>query len=110
MFIRSADIEAIVAAREARERDAQVKGAKLLVKILDTPQSGMSRRYSFDMFGGDEADDDCPDPAAYLVTTSDTRWVWGVRKDLRDIWPCHAPAPVFACSAVYYAPPASPTL
>jgi hypothetical protein len=36
--------------------------------------------------------------------------VRGIRKDLRGIWPCHAPAPVIACSAVYYASPASPTL
>jgi hypothetical protein len=49
---------------KVRERDAQAKGAEQLIKILDTPGSGMSKKYTFDMFGDDRVDDDRPDPAA----------------------------------------------
>ena len=58
------DVEAIIAAREARGRDAKEKGAKQLLEVLNTPHSGMSKKYIFNMFGNDdEADDDMP-PAA----------------------------------------------
>jgi hypothetical protein len=58
------DVEAIIAAREARGRNAKQKGAKQLLEVLTRPQSDMSKKYIFNMFGDeDEADDDRP-PAA----------------------------------------------
>jgi hypothetical protein len=52
------DMEAILAARAAKEKEAQAKGATELFKILDTPQSGMSRKFTFDMFGSGDEDDE----------------------------------------------------
>lgn len=58
------DVEAIVAAREAKERNTQAKGAEQLMEILNAPQPSMSKKYIFNMVGDhDEADDDRP-PAA----------------------------------------------
>jgi hypothetical protein len=57
------DIQAIIAARKARERDLKERGAKQLLEVLNAPQSGMSRRFTFNMTGDDEADEDRP-PAA----------------------------------------------
>jgi hypothetical protein len=52
------DIGAIVAAREAKERNTQAKGAEQLMEILNTPQPSMSKKYTFNMTSGD---DDRPD-------------------------------------------------
>lgn len=54
------DIEAIVAARETKEKESREKGAAELFKILDRPQAnaGMSRKFTFGMFGGDSEVED----------------------------------------------------
>jgi hypothetical protein len=51
------DVEAILAAREARESDQREKGAAELLKILETPSRG-SQAFTFDMFGSEEDEDD----------------------------------------------------
>jgi hypothetical protein len=62
--LTSEEIATILEARAKKERSAQTKGAEQLMEILDTPQTGMSKKYTFDMFGDEvEADDDRP-PAA----------------------------------------------
>jgi hypothetical protein len=50
------DVEAILAAREARESDQREKGAAELLKILETPSRG-SRAFTFNMFGSSDEDE-----------------------------------------------------
>ncbi len=60
------DIEAILLAREVKGRAAEEKGAKQLAEILTRPQSGMSRKFTFDLVGDHGVEDFAtpPDPAA----------------------------------------------
>lgn len=61
--LTSEEIATILEARAKKERSAQTKGAEQLMEILDTPGSGMSRKFTFEVFGDGDADDR-PDPAA----------------------------------------------
>jgi hypothetical protein len=59
------DIQAILEAREAKEKEEKEKGAAELFTILDGQHSGMNRKFVFDMFGpaedeGDREDDEPP--------------------------------------------------
>jgi hypothetical protein len=47
------EMQDILEAREARQRERDEKGARELAEILSKPHSGMSRRYELGMFGDD---------------------------------------------------------
>jgi hypothetical protein len=54
MDLSREEIQAILEAREAKEKDAQTRGAEQLAQLLSTPQSGNSRKFTLTM--ADEAD------------------------------------------------------
>jgi hypothetical protein len=56
--LSSEELGAILEAREQKQHAAEERGAKQLVEILTRPQSGMSRKYTFDMLA--DADDRPP--------------------------------------------------
>jgi hypothetical protein len=58
--LSSEEMQMILEAREAKEKESREKGAAELFKILDEPQSGMSRKFTFDMFGSEAEDDEPP--------------------------------------------------
>jgi hypothetical protein len=45
------EMQDLIEAREARERERKEKGARELAEILTTPHSGMSQRYELSVFG-----------------------------------------------------------
>jgi hypothetical protein len=48
-YVSAEDLQDAIEAREARERKQQEKGAKQLAEILDAPQSGMSKSFTFSL-------------------------------------------------------------
>ncbi len=56
------DVQAAIEARERRGREEQERAAKQLAEILDAPQSGMSRRLTFNVFGEAENSEQEEDP------------------------------------------------
>ena len=56
-YISEEDLQAAIEAREAREREEEERGARQLVEALTREQSGMSRRYTFDVFGEHSEED-----------------------------------------------------
>jgi hypothetical protein len=56
-YVSEEDLRAAIEAREAREREEEEQGARQRVEMLTREQSGMSRRYTFDVSGEHSEED-----------------------------------------------------